>query len=156
MMEAITQPALQELMKAQVIRGASVVGRPEGWSIFVQYGSVERILSGIKSHQPRIFKDLNTVVAYLKAIGIAHFKVDTAAFDKDKVIRHKRPDRTEELQRMRKAAKYDQWFRAEVEQAIIEADNPNTVWVPHEQVMADMDQRIMSLDAKIKSQKHKS
>ena len=32
-------------------------------------------------------------------------------------------------------AEYDAWFRAEVEQALKEADDPNTEWIPHEQVL---------------------
>jgi addiction module RelB/DinJ family antitoxin len=31
-------------------------------------------------------------------------------------------------------ASYDDWFRSEVEVAIREADDPNCVWIPHEEV----------------------
>ncbi|HWB33020.1 MAG TPA: type II toxin-antitoxin system RelB/DinJ family antitoxin [Acidobacteriaceae bacterium] len=34
----------------------------------------------------------------------------------------------------RRFASYDDWFRAEIEEALREADDPNTVWVPHEEV----------------------
>ena len=32
----------------------------------------------------------------------------------------------------------DAWFRRQVEQALAEADDPNTVWVSHEEVMRDV------------------
>lgn len=33
---------------------------------------------------------------------------------------------------------YDQWFREQVEAAIIEADDPNCEWIPHEVVIGKM------------------
>jgi len=35
---------------------------------------------------------------------------------------------------------YDKWFREQVEEGLREADDPNTVWVSHEQVMKDLDE----------------
>ncbi len=35
---------------------------------------------------------------------------------------------------------YDTWFREQVEIGVREADDPNTVWVSHEQVMQDLDE----------------
>jgi hypothetical protein len=32
-------------------------------------------------------------------------------------------------------AEHDVWFRAEVEQSLKEADDPNAEWVPHEEVV---------------------
>jgi hypothetical protein len=34
-----------------------------------------------------------------------------------------------------KAAAYDAWFRAEVEAAIRDADDPNCEWISHEEVL---------------------
>ena len=34
------------------------------------------------------------------------------------------------------AAAHDKWFRAQVEQALTEADNPATVWLSNEEVKA--------------------
>ena len=36
---------------------------------------------------------------------------------------------------------YDEWFRRQVEQALAEADDPNTVWVSHEEVMRDWEEQ---------------
>ena len=38
-------------------------------------------------------------------------------------------------------AEHDAWFRAEVEQAMREAADPNAEWIPHEQVKAEWEVR---------------
>lgn len=38
----------------------------------------------------------------------------------------------ERLRHAHQAAAYDKWFRAEVEQGLKEADDPNTQWVSNE------------------------
>jgi DNA-damage-inducible protein J len=35
-------------------------------------------------------------------------------------------------------ATYDDWFASEVDAAVREADDPNCVWIPHEQVKREM------------------
>jgi hypothetical protein len=37
-----------------------------------------------------------------------------------------------EMKHVHEAAAYDKWFRAEIEAAIVEADDPKTKWVPNE------------------------
>lgn len=44
---------------------------------------------------------------------------------------------------------YDRWFRAQVEEALREADDPNAVWVPHEEVVADWDRERAEIEAQI-------
>jgi len=41
----------------------------------------------------------------------------------------------------RAAAAHSAWFMAEVEQAVREADNPDTQWLSHDEVMARLSQR---------------
>jgi hypothetical protein len=45
---------------------------------------------------------------------------------------------------------YDKWFQNQVEIGLIEADNPNTVWVPHKIVKKDIAKQSASLQARIK------
>jgi predicted transcriptional regulator len=40
----------------------------------------------------------------------------------------------EEVRRRQEAAEHDAWFRAQVRQALREADDPNVRYVPHEEV----------------------
>lgn len=37
---------------------------------------------------------------------------------------------------------YDAWFRAEVEEGLREADDPNTEWVSNEEVNRQMDEKL--------------
>jgi hypothetical protein len=43
---------------------------------------------------------------------------------------------------------YDKWFRAEVAQALKEADNPNTQWRTTREVMATLDRQLATLKNK--------
>ena len=42
-------------------------------------------------------------------------------------------------------AEHDAWFRAEVEEGLREADDPNAEWVPHEQMKAEWEVRKAAL-----------
>lgn len=46
--------------------------------------------------------------------------------------RPSRPDKSATLKATHEAAAYDKWFRAQVEEAVKEADDPNTQWVSNE------------------------
>ncbi len=46
------------------------------------------------------------------------------------------------VRRQRETAEHDNWFRAEVEQGLREADNPDVRRVPHEEVMGKMSARL--------------
>jgi hypothetical protein len=41
------------------------------------------------------------------------------------------------------------WLIREMEEGIREADDPNTVWVPHEEAMEEMRRELAELDARI-------
>ncbi|MFE0756448.1 CopG family ribbon-helix-helix protein [Inquilinus sp. NPDC058860] len=43
------------------------------------------------------------------------------------------------VNRNREASEYDAWVDAELEQRLREADDPATKWIPHEQVMDEME-----------------
>jgi predicted transcriptional regulator len=47
------------------------------------------------------------------------------------------------------AREYDAWFNAEIDQALKEADDPNAVWIPHEEVMARMEAKIAQLKRRL-------
>lgn len=47
----------------------------------------------------------------------------------------------ERLRPTHQAASYDQWFRAEITQALQEADNPTTLWLDNATVMAESAER---------------
>jgi len=45
------------------------------------------------------------------------------------------------------AAEHDKWLRGHVEDAVIKADMPDAVWIPHEEVVNDMQQQRAAIKA---------
>ena len=63
-----------------------------------------------------------------------------------------RPDVSNSLRRtFANAIDYEQWFRAEVEAGVAEADDPNSEWISNAQVMADLDIRKKELREMIRA-----
>ena len=146
----IDHATLSMLVEAGTVRNAHVVGKPEGWSVEVRYGQNERTLIAQRGRQTRLFRRLDTLVSYLKDVGIAEFDVDATAYEPDAARAATRPDRAEALRKTHEAAAYDAWFREEVQMALDEADDPNTVWVSHEEVKEDMRRQRIELLARLK------
>jgi uncharacterized protein YjiS (DUF1127 family) len=130
--ETIDHTTLSRLVEAGAVSGAHVVGQPGGWSVLVKYGMAERALAAQRSRQVRVFRRMETLVNYLKDIGIQRFDVDVAEYEAEGGKAHSRPDRAEALRRAHEAAAHDRWFREQVEVALKEADDPDTVWVSNE------------------------
>ncbi len=146
--ETIDHATLAELVEAGALRGAHVVGQPGGWSLRVKYGAAERSLAAQRSRQVRVFRRMETLVSYLKDIGIERFDVDAADYEAEGG--KSRPDRAEAMRRTHEAAAHDKWFREQVEAAVKEADDPNTEWVPHEIVKQDMARQRAEMLTRIK------
>jgi len=125
--ESIDHRTLPRLIEAGALRGAHVIGQRGGWSVVVRYGPHECALAAQRSRQVRLFKKLETVVAYLKNVGLARFEVDAADFDPASLKTVARPDRAAALRRAHEAAEHDAWFRDQVERALAELDARETV-----------------------------
>jgi hypothetical protein len=128
--ETIDHTTLTKLAEAGVVRSAHVVGQAGGWGILVKYGMTERALASQRNHQVRIFRRLETLVEYLKGVGIPRFDVDAVNYDPEGEKVYKRPDRAEAMKKAHEAAAYDTWLKAQVQEAI---DDPRTS-VPNEEV----------------------
>ena len=139
--ETIDHNTLARLVEAHAMRSAHVVGQPGGWGVVVKYGMTERPLAATRSREVRVFKKLETLVGYLKDIGISRFDVDAANFDPKSVTTYSRPDASAALKRAHAAAAHDKWFREQVAQAIKAADDPATQWVSNEIVKAESAKR---------------
>lgn len=131
MAESIDHGTLSRLVEAGAVKGARIVGQSGGWAVLVQYGVAERPLAAQRSRQVRLFRRFETLVAYLKEVGIARFEVDAVNFD-PQATRPSRPDRSEAMKRTHEAAAYDAWFREQV-QASMDDPRPS---IPHEAVEA--------------------
>lgn len=139
--ETIDHNTLSQLVETGAIRSAHVVGQVGGCAILIKYGLLERALATTRSKKIRTFKKLETLVVYLKDIGINQFDVDAAQYDPSTVQTYTRPDRTEALRHTQEAVAHDRWFRTQVELALQEADDPTTVWVSHKEAKSAMQQQ---------------
>lgn len=146
--ETIDHTTLSRLVEAGAVRAAHVIGQVGGWGVVIRYGMTERPLAASRSRQVRIFKKLETLVGYLKGVGISRFDVDAANYDPATLKTYSRPDRAEALKRVHEAAEHDKWFREQVRQGLAEADDPSTAWVPHEVVKEDMRRQRTALKAR--------
>ena len=129
--ETIDHTTLTKLAEAGVVRSAHVVGRDGGWGIFVKYGMTERALAAQRSHQVRIFRKLETLVEYLKGVGIPRFDVDAENYDPRSVTATKRPDRAAAMKDAHAAAAYTKWLKAEVQEAL----DDTSPTIPHDEAM---------------------
>ncbi len=129
--QTIDHNTLSQLIDAGTNCDARIVGQGGGWIVRVQCGASEQTLMAQRSRQIRLFRKFETLVTYLKDIGIKRFDVDASDYDPDagKVTR---PDKAAVLKRAHEAAAYDAWFRNQVQAAI---DDPRPR-VPHDQAKA--------------------
>ena len=140
--ETINHDTLSRLVEAGVVRAAHVIGQAGGWALSVKYGMAERFLAAQRTGKLRLFRRLETAMAYLKGLGIHHFDVDASGYDAAEAkARRKRPDRAEALKRAHEAAAHDQWFREEVRKGLAEADDPATKWLSNEEVKRQSTER---------------
>lgn len=126
--ETIDHGTLSRLVEAGAVRGAHIVGQSGGWAVLVKYGMTERPLAAQRSRQVRLFRKFETLVSYLKDVGIARFDVDAVNYDPTTATAIRRPDRAEALKRAHEAAAHDAWFREQV-QASIDDPRPS---IPHD------------------------
>ena len=131
--DTIDHVTLERLVEAGAVRGASIVGQPGGWGVVIQYGMSERMLAA-KRGAVRIFRKFETLVGYLKSIGIARYQVDATQFDAAALkTGRKRTDAAERMKNAHEAAAYKGWLTQQVQEAI---DDPRPS-LPHEQVAAE-------------------
>lgn len=100
----IDHQTLSKLVDAGAVRGVHIIGQGGGWAVLVKYGMKEHPLVAQRSGDVRLFSRFETLVAYLRGIGIARFEVDAANYDPTRTPRKARPDRSEALKRAHAAA----------------------------------------------------
>jgi hypothetical protein len=115
--DTIDQAALALMAEAGAIRGAEVIGQPGGWGVVVTYGRSKKALAARRG-AIRVFRRFETLVGYLKDLGIAEYRVNAAEYAPAPVgKRAARPDSAERLRRAHKAAAYADWLEAKVTQS---------------------------------------
>jgi hypothetical protein len=137
--DTITHETVSQLVEAGAIRAAHVVGQKGGWGVLFKYGMTERPLAAQRGNV-RVFKRFETIVSYLREMGIVQFDVDAAQYDPNAPLSAKSQGNAEraraQMKAAHQAAAYDKWFRAEIGAALTEADDPATVKVAHSDVAA--------------------
>lgn len=113
--ETIDHTILHRLVEAGA---AHVVGMSGGWALTVKFGLNERPLAAQCSRQIRLFKKLETLVSYLKDVGLVQFDVDASNYSPDSQNRSIRLDRSAALKRAHEAMAYEAWFREQVQTSI--------------------------------------
>ena len=139
MAELINPNNLKELIAAQAINGADVVGEKGGFVVLLKVGMTERVLAARdKTGQikRRLFSSLDAVDKYLrKNLHIVTYQVTSEYFEPAQT-QPRYLKNAERLKEVHEAAAYDKWFRAQVEQSLQQANDPNTVWLSNEEVVA--------------------
>lgn len=131
--DTIDHLTLERLVEAGVVQGANIVGQPGGWGVVIQYGMIERALAA-KRGAIRIFRKFETLVSYLKDIGITKYQVDASHFDPVALkTDRKRTDAAERMKNAHEAAAYKGWLTQQVQEAI---DDPRPS-VPHSEVASE-------------------
>lgn len=95
--DTIDHNTLARLVEAQAVRGAIVIGEGAGWKVRIKYGMVERSLAATRSREVRIFRKLETLVGYLRGVGISRFDMDASNYDPDAGDGVARPDASAQL-----------------------------------------------------------
>jgi hypothetical protein len=130
--ETVDHATVAHLADAGALHGARAVGQAGGWALMVRYGAGERLLAAQRSRRARVFKRMETLVSYLKGVGVSSFDVDSEHYSPETSASSARPDRAEALRNAHKASAHDAWFKAQVQIALKEADDPETQWTSNE------------------------
>lgn len=99
MLSLIKEPTLRELIGANSVRSASLIGRRGGFSVSVRIGLVDKSVATTRG-EVRLFANLNTAVNFLRKLGLAKFEVDATNYEPGR-LRKARPDRAAALRNTR-------------------------------------------------------
>lgn len=151
MNQTIDTATARRMAEAGTIRGVAIIGQPSGWSVMLKVGMTEKPLGGQRTDKPRTWRSLDTLTQYLREdLRIVRVDgIDATHYGAGEVAKRARPDAAVRMKRAHEAAEHDAWFRDQVDQAVKEADHPNTQWIPHEEVMAKWAKRRARLTKKI-------
>lgn len=129
----IDHTTLEHLVEAGAIRGADVIGCSGGWGVVVKYGMTERALAARRG-AVRTFRKFETLVSYLKGVGISQYHVNAADFDAAALKTTRvRPDSAERMRSAFEASAHTKWMNNKAAESLADP-GPN---FSHEQVMAD-------------------
>lgn len=131
--QTIDHATLARLIETGAVRKADVVGQDGGWEVVVKHGRTRRTLAARRG-AVRTFRKFETLVSYLKELGISQYQVDAADFDPQSLrMGRARPDASLRLRSAFEAKAHADWLQEKVAESL--ADKRSNV--PHSQVMAE-------------------
>jgi len=139
-MQTLTLEQLRAATRAGGITSVTLKAAGRAFLIAVATrGEGDGLLVTTRTREPRRFADLRKAMLLLREIGIATAQVDATDWNpEDRASATRRPDRAAAMKHAHAAAAHDRWFRTQVADGLREADDPRTLTIPHEQVMAEM------------------
>lgn len=126
--ETIDHKTLRHLVSAGAVCSAAAVADGDSWAVVVHVGRQDKTVVATNSQKVRTFRHLDSLVKYLRELGIRRFEADATDYDPE-ARSVQRPDRAVALKRAHDAAKHDEWFREQVRQGLEEAERGETI--PH-------------------------
>jgi hypothetical protein len=114
--KTIDHATLAEHVTAGTVLSAHVIGQPGGWGIVVKEGSMSRTLAARRG-SARVFRRLETLVVYLKRIGLDRFEIDASGYPFVALSR-RRPKKTVRTESANETADHDRWFRLQVKNTV--------------------------------------
>ena len=116
--DTIDHVTLVRLVEAGAVHSANIIGQAGGWEVVIMCGLTERALAA-KRGSVRTFRKFETLVGYLKGLGVAKYQVDAAGFD-PVALKLSRGNEAahDRLKAAHQANAYDKWFREEVQKSL--------------------------------------
>lgn len=128
---------LRDLVSMGAVKTATILGQKGGWAVLANMGMQERVLAN-KGGAVRMFATTDTAVRELHRLGLSTFTVDVSQYEKGRV-RRGRPDVAAKAKEAAAALAHDQWFRAQVDEALTEEADGHATWHAHEDVWAALE-----------------
>lgn len=140
MASVVNLETARTLVETGSVGDVTVQGREGGFALLLAAGG--HVLTLVtKAGHVRLFRNLEAAAKVLRGLGVVRYAVDEAQFVAPQPVQ--RPDTAARMAEQLSAAEHDRWFRQQVAEAIIEADDPNTKWLTLDEVMADLRARAM-------------
>lgn len=148
MPELITPPLLKELVAANAVRSADVVGDEGGFVVTVKYGMTERFVAARNNKgevKVRVFSNLTSVDKFLReTVHIVDYHVNAKNYrPAPRAARYAHA--SDRLKRVHEEAAYTQWLKAEIQESI---DDPRPS-IPNDEVKRHFAERRAALRKRI-------
>src|SRR5487761_2021130 len=129
--------AFRTTFKTGGILSVSLVGQGGAFHVTAETRRGDAVLTKSRSAALREFRDVQRATLLLSELGIREFSVDTKNWRPEQadIGRPTRPDRALVLKEALDASE----IKRTLEAAIKQADDPNTVWVSHEDLFNEIE-----------------